>query len=337
MTSMPPSLPEGEGMAARYPGDRGIQDDPAVAFADDFETTQTGVIPSGYRRGDEKNWDNSWGACLVTEKPESVHSGRKGLEFTLVWDPAGRGGGLAVQKFLGEGFDTLFLRYYARFGADTELYHGGAHNGACIAARAPGVPQSCPGMRADGSNKITVVLDTWRPREEVPSPGDLVTYVYHMDQGGRWGDQFFPSGRVNPPGRELFGEHFVPREDFIPERGRRGFLRHGRTGRRALRLLGRHLRTDVGRGRDDVVVAHRHVAPDPPVLGAEAQIEAVELQRVDVAQAQVGEVGPQLPVHPEGDSAVTLARRIRLDHQLIAVPAAPLRDEVLAGDEVLAE
>jgi hypothetical protein len=41
-----------------------------------------------------------------------------------------------------------------------------------------------------------------------------------MDQGNRWGDQFVPSGRVIPPGRELFGEHFVSRPDFIPERDR---------------------------------------------------------------------------------------------------------------------
>jgi hypothetical protein len=220
MTNIPPALPEGEGLAARYPGDRGIPEAPSVVFAEDFETAPLGIIPAGFRKGDEKRWDNSYGPCLVTENPESLHSGRRGLEFTLRYDPSRNGGGMAVNKFLGEGYDTLFLRYYAKFGADTELYHGGAHNGASIAARAPGVPQTCPGLRADGSNKITVVLDTWRPRTEVPSPGDLVTYVYHMDQGSRWGDQFFPSGRVNPPGRELFGEHFVPHEDFIPDRGR---------------------------------------------------------------------------------------------------------------------
>ncbi len=215
-----PELREGDGIAAQYPGDRGIESDPAVVFADGFETTATGQLPSGYRTRDEKKWDNSWGPCLITEQAEDVHGGRKALELTVVWDPSQPGGGLAVQKFFEAGFDTLFLRYYAKFEKDVELYHGGAHNGACIAARAPGVPQSCPGLRADGSNEFTVVLDTWRPREEVPSPGDLVVYVYHMDQGGRWGDQFFPSGRVNPPGRQLFGEHFVPRPDFIPERGR---------------------------------------------------------------------------------------------------------------------
>ncbi len=218
--SMVPKLPEGEGLAAKYPGDRGIEDDPAVAFADGFEDTASGEIPSGYRKGNEKKWDNSYGACLVTEQAENVYGGRKALELTVVWDPAQSGGGLSVQKHFEEGFDTLFLRYYAKFEKDIELYHGGAHNGACIAARAPGVPPVCPGVRANGSNKFTVLLDTWRPRERVPSPGHLVTYVYHMDQGGRWGDQFFPSGRLNPPGRQLFGEHFVPRPDFIPERGR---------------------------------------------------------------------------------------------------------------------
>ena len=31
-------LPEGDGSAARYPGDKGIETDPAVVFADGFET-----------------------------------------------------------------------------------------------------------------------------------------------------------------------------------------------------------------------------------------------------------------------------------------------------------
>lgn len=213
-------LPEGEGVAARYPGDEGIERDPAVVFADDFETTEAGPLPGGFRKGDEKKWDGSGGRCLVSEQAEHVHSGRKALEMTIPRPGGGRPGGAGVQKYFDDGFDTLFLRYYAQFDKDVDVYHGGAHNGGGIAARAPGVPQACPGMRADGSNKFTVVLDTWRPREEVPSPGHLVTYVYHVDQGGRWGDQFFASGKVSPAGRDLFGEHFVPREDFIPQQGR---------------------------------------------------------------------------------------------------------------------
>lgn len=217
---MPSDLPEGDGIAAKYPGDQHIERDPAVVFADGFETTESGPLPDGHRKQDEKKWDGSGGECLITEQAENVHSGNKAMELTIVRPGTGLPAGAGVQKHFEEGSDTLFLRYYAKFAKNVELYHGGAHNGGSIGASAPGVPQACPGVRADGSNKFTAVLDTWRPQEEVASPGYLVTYVYHMDQGGRWGDQFFPSGRVFPSGRELFGEQFVPRPDFIPERGR---------------------------------------------------------------------------------------------------------------------
>ncbi len=215
-----PELPEGRGIAADYPGDHGIEQDAAVVFADGFETTDTGRLPDGYHKGGNTKWDNTWGGCLVTEQAENVHSGKKAVQMTIVRPGSGEAGGLALEKYFEGGFDTLFLRYYAKFGKDTELYHGGAHNGGRIAAVAVGAPPTSPGLRADGSNQFIVRLDSWRPEEEIPSPGHLVLYVYHMDQAGRWGDQFFPSGRVIPPGRRLFGEDFVPRPDFIPERDR---------------------------------------------------------------------------------------------------------------------
>ncbi len=217
---MPSELPEGPGIAARYPGDKDIERDPAVVFADGFETTEPGPLPGGYRKRDEKKWDTSGGLCRITDRPEDAHNGGKALEMTIVRPGTGLPAGAAVGKYFEEGSDTLFLRYYAKFEKNVELYHGGAHNGGGIAARAPGVPQACPGLRSDGSNKFTTVLDTWRPREEIPSPGYLVVYCYHMDQGGRWGDQFFPTGRVFPGSRQIFGDDFVSRPDYFPERGR---------------------------------------------------------------------------------------------------------------------
>ena len=158
-------------------------------------------------------------------------------------------------------------------------------------------------MRADGSNKFGVLLDTWRPQQQIPSPGHLVTYVYHMDQGNRWGDQFFPSGRVIPPDRELFGEQFVSRPDFIPERDRwycyelmvKANVPGERDGRVAFwvdgRLVGdfpnlrfrnvaslksnrialgfytdnRRVRKDVTMWYDDVVAATSYIGPEAPV------------------------------------------------------------------------
>jgi hypothetical protein len=211
-------LPEGHGLAGKYPGDQDIERDPAVVFADGFETYPTGALPGGFRKGNEKRWDNSGGLCRVSDAADEVNGGGQALEM-LIRRPGDEPGGAGVQKHFDEGFDTLFLRYYAKFDACNDLHHGGAHNGGGIDARAPGMPQACPGVRPDGAAKFGVLLDTWRSRPEVPSPGPLVTYVYHLDQGGRWGDQFFPSGRVVPNRVGIFGDEFVPRPDFIPEQG----------------------------------------------------------------------------------------------------------------------
>lgn len=213
-------LPEGEGLAAEHPGDRGIGEDPAVCFADDFEAQATGPVPGGRLIRDGLKWDSVWGGCHITEQAEGVHSGSKALEMAVSRQDTSRPSGAGVYKHLEEGRDLLFLRYYAKFAADVDVYHGGAHNGGGIAARPSGAPQACPGVRADGSNKFTVVMDTYRPDADIPSPGPLVTYVYHMDQAGRWGDQFYASGRVMPRRTHPFGDEFVSRPDFIPQQGR---------------------------------------------------------------------------------------------------------------------
>jgi hypothetical protein len=218
-SAMLEELPQGEGLASGYPGDAGIEEDPAVCFADSFEGYATGPLRGGYRIADGRKWDSVHGGCHITEDAEGVHGEGKALEFAISRADTSRPSGGGVNKFFEEGFDTLFYRYYAKFGAGCDLYHGGAHNGGGIAARPPGMPQACPGVRADGANKYTVVMDTYRPHEEIPSPGPLVNYVYHMDQAGRWGDQFYPSGQVMPRRAHPFGEEFVPREDFIPQQG----------------------------------------------------------------------------------------------------------------------
>ena len=41
---MLPELPEGDGIAAKYPGDQGIEGDPEVVLADGFEEAFAGVV-----------------------------------------------------------------------------------------------------------------------------------------------------------------------------------------------------------------------------------------------------------------------------------------------------
>jgi len=203
-------LPEGNnGIAAKYPGDSGIGRDVDVVFADDFEGAAT-------------RFDNNWGGIAYTQTPENVHGGKRAMELILPYPRPNKETGKGVNLHFKEGFDTLHLRYYAKYGKNTELYHGGTHNGGAILARAPGVPDAKPGIPADGRNEYTVLLDTWRSEEKVASPGHLAIYCYHPEQRHQWGEHFFASGKRAPYGGDpgFFGPRFVPRPDLIPDRDR---------------------------------------------------------------------------------------------------------------------
>jgi len=211
-TSRPlfPALPEGNnGIAAKYLGDVGIDRDPSVVLFDDFE-------------GSAVRFDNNWGGIVLTSKPENVHGGKQAMECAIGHPRSAKETGLGVNHHFKEGYDTLHLRYYAKFGRTTELWHGGTHDGGGIGAVAPGQPDASPGIPADGRSKYGTLLDTWRSEEKVASPGHLATYTYHPEQRHQWGEHFFPTGRQAPYGYNpnYFGPQFTPRPDIIPDRDR---------------------------------------------------------------------------------------------------------------------
>jgi hypothetical protein len=195
-------LPEQRGLAARYPGDKGLAADPAVVLADDFESST-------------RPWDRVMGGARILDEPSHVHVGQRALELTT----NGPGGG-GVIKYLSPGFDRLFLRYYIKY---DDAFPGAHHVGGFVSARAAGVPDANPGVVPNGTNQFDVLLDHWSFDPKFPSPGQLVAYVYHMDQQHEWGEQFYPSGRTSPgvnAARGIFGPSFVPRTDLVPTRDR---------------------------------------------------------------------------------------------------------------------
>ena len=215
----PDRLPEGEtGIASRYPGDEGIGGDGTVVFADGFE---------GFGEEGPGRWHRAWrdgGIVRGTETAENVHGGKTSLEVTLLRKNLKEQDSCGVDKYLEKGWDQLFIRYYAKFAGDMEVLHGGGHNGVSLNGRAAGMAEASPGIRADGRNKMTALLDMYRHSEESASPGKMVVYVYHPEQRGKFGEQWFPSGRVEgkkgPQGKEMFGGDFTAREELVPELGR---------------------------------------------------------------------------------------------------------------------
>ncbi len=210
-------LPEGDGIAEKYPEDVGIEADPAVVFADGFEDIEGDWIAEGTETQKGKKWDSTFNRLIITREPENVHSGRQAVEITHT-EPSNHN---AVRQF-GEGFDTLFVRYYMKYAKE---FPGCHHTGMCILAGAPGVTLemgSATGVVPNGRSHFSVLLDTLRPRKDsaAPPPGNMNVYCYHMDQGRKWGDLLFPTGEVVPPENErLFAEGFLPRPNLNVERG----------------------------------------------------------------------------------------------------------------------
>jgi len=187
-------LPEGDsGIAAKYPGDVGIERDPAVVFYDGFEDcNQTEDL--------KKKWNYLvWreNRRLITDDPNNVHSGKRAVEFALL---KGAESGSGAMTRLSKECDVLFVRYYLKFDKDDDFYNS-AHDGACIAALAPGFPPERPytaGTRADGRNKFYASVDTWRTRRMnpvPPPPGEWMIYCYHPEQRGNYGDNFYPKSK----------------------------------------------------------------------------------------------------------------------------------------------
>jgi hypothetical protein len=204
----PPALPEGnKGLAARHPDDVGIAKNPAVLFHEDFEAENW-----------REKWDNIYhnANIRITDELANRHGGKKALEFTVPKQQAEVSNELVKQFKSGQ--DVLFLRYYSKFEKGFDQV-GSSHNGGYLAAIAPGIPYATPGVRADGRNKFVASFENWRGETETTSPGDLNIYCYHPEQRSKYGDHFFPSGKVLPFSSRPhpFGSHFVARTDIIPK------------------------------------------------------------------------------------------------------------------------
>lgn len=210
-------LPEGDqGIAAGYPGDVGIDGDPDVVFADDFE---------GY--ADASGLPGRWDAAVyqvdqirIATEPGSVHGGAQAVEMNVPQQVAELSN--SIDRAVSPELDVLFLRFYSKFEAPYDIV-GSSHNGAMIASHYFDGGQATPGVPANGTNKWLVNVENWRGEAETASPGLLNVYIYHPEQRSEYGDHFWPDGTITPydpdPPPDYFGPDFVARPLLIPALG----------------------------------------------------------------------------------------------------------------------
>ena len=204
--------PAGPGLAAAYPRDAGIERDPRVVFADDFE---------GYASAEDldRRWSDRYHNVAITSTPANVFAGAQAVEMVAPKQTTELSNGIA--KVLTHELDTLYLRYYSKFEASFDIT-GSSHNGGGISGHYFDHGRATPGVPADGTNKFLIEFENWRGEETTRSPGEQNVYIYHPGQRSNYGDHCFPDGRVLPNTSLAgdFGRDFVPRPNVTPELGR---------------------------------------------------------------------------------------------------------------------
>ena len=211
------------GIAARYPEDKNIASDPAVIFADDFESYTS---PSQLTT----KWNGAYQLqnIRIATEAGNVFSGGKSLEFSLPISTTEVSNSL--KKRLSPEQDTVFLRAYTKFDAGYSV-NTSNHNGLRLSAKYPG-----PGIipPADGTGFFLFLLQNNIEGSPLPgetAPGYSHLYVYWPGQRSSFGDHWYPDGMVKPvvSGIGNLGEwlafpnqypDFKPMPDFLPERNR---------------------------------------------------------------------------------------------------------------------
>lgn len=171
-----------KGLAARYPGDRGIARDPAVLFAEDFEE---GSIEAIVRRWTEAS--NKDGAVLALTSGGPSGSGRC-MQMTAT---LGKNTGGHLYRRLPREEDRLYARFYVRFAEDAPYIHHFVTLGGYRPAT--NWPQGGAGERPRGDDRITVGIEPHGDGGALAAPGAWTFYAYWQEMkisadGRYWGN-----------------------------------------------------------------------------------------------------------------------------------------------------
>ncbi|MBI5773515.1 MAG: hypothetical protein HZA89_07200 [Verrucomicrobia bacterium] len=185
-------------LARLYPNDVGLAQDPAVLFADDFES------------GDlKKKWDEVRGSAKLVES--GAHGGRRCAQAEMV---RGKNTGGDTIKWFMPGADKVFARFYVKFSADYQY----AHHFVWLSANPRANKWKSfgkAGAKPDGTY-FSTGMEPWFAWGKNPPPGEVNLYSYFPDMKADpkmtdkyWGNAFFPpgpgpgaaagAGRVIPP------------------------------------------------------------------------------------------------------------------------------------------
>ena len=196
--------PPPPGIAARYAGDLGFAKDPAVLFADDFESwTEGGTQPPPGAWSVRRN--NVSQTRVIPGKVAPACPGGHVLEIACWTEGKGsQTGGLSRRlgnynhagEGLGDGHDELYVRYYLKF---DENYRAVQNHGANLGGRDLKMKAAAwvgmAGIR-DTSTRGYFYSGLQPYAKQGSRELEMGFYSYHLDKRGPWGENYEVARRL---------------------------------------------------------------------------------------------------------------------------------------------
>jgi hypothetical protein len=177
------------GIAARYPGDVGIESDPDVVFVETFDDTSSAAV-----FGRWTDILNGASMSLTTDVPAGSGGTRS---LTIPWTAGGASPGGHLYKQLTPGVDdTLYLRYYVKYPATGRYSHDGVWTGGYNPPL--GWPNPQAGTKPAGNDRFSAAAEVRQ------SDSRFDHYDYWMDMrlssdGQYWGNVLLNNPAVTAP------------------------------------------------------------------------------------------------------------------------------------------
>lgn len=169
----------GDGIAGKYRHDKGIENDPAVVFAENFDGGSLDLIA--------KRWESVQNKEILSLSPDvpEASGGGKSLLMTHI---GGRSTGAHLYRRLQPGYEKLHVRFYVKFDPECAPIHHFFHVGGYNPATP--WPQGGAGQRPRGDERFSTGVEPFGERWR----WDYYSYWMEMrgspPRGQTWGNSF---------------------------------------------------------------------------------------------------------------------------------------------------